>query len=106
MWKKRSYQKWVAYSSKEDQSQQQEGYEAKRSMCGMARQSIKFIFKWRTRKYDISGFTSFLWWEIEVSDLESSYDELYNTFLELHAECLTLSRTCLKQKWNNFISRK
>lgn len=36
--------------------------------------------------------------ENKVSDLEQSYDEFYNAFLELHSECLTLSIQCSKQK--------
>lgn len=31
--------------------------------------------------------------ENEVSNLEPSYGELHNAFLELHAECLRISRT-------------
>lgn len=33
-----------------------------------------------------------------VNNLELSYDELHNVFLELHAKCLNLSRTYSKQK--------
>lgn len=78
MWKKSSCQKRVSYSSKEDQSQQQEWEEIKKCICGLSRQWSKFIVRWRTKKHDINGFTPFDDDENEVRDIESSYDELHN----------------------------
>lgn len=55
------------------------------------------FWKWRTSTFILHG-SHHSDDDDEISNDESYYDELYDAFNDLHAECLKLSRLCFKQK--------